>query len=174
MLNTNNMCLCGNPEFSWSYLLSHMALFQLEKAESWRKKNTHSHSTNRACVRSASEWVVVGILYSTTHRLALPICVAPRQSGSPYIFPTLFEKIDLLFRTFLLSFYLSFFLPSFLSFLQTKVFRTWQCFPSSGCMAKYDEILSEEAFLKSVNLQYIKLGCLDDGTNESLTNHLMF
>ena len=124
-----------------------MALFQLGKAESWRKKNTHSHSTNRACVRAcvrvASEWVVVGILYSTTHRLVLPICVAPRQSGSPYIFPTLFEKIDLLFRTFLLSFYLSF----FLSFLQTKVFRTWQCFPSSGCMAKYDEILSEETFL---------------------------
>ena len=117
---------------------------------------------------------MVGILYSTTHRLALPICVAPRQSGSPYIFPTLFEKIDLLFRTFLLSFYLSFFLPSFLSFLQTKVFRTWQCFPSSGCMAKYDEILSEEAFLKSVNLQYIKLGCLDDGTNESSTKSLMF
>ena len=105
----------SKPEFSGSYLLSYMALFQLGKAESWRKKNTHSHSTNRACVRVASEWVVVGILYSTTHRLVLPIFVAPRQSGSPYIFPTLFEKIDLLFRTFLLSFYIPIFLPSFLS-----------------------------------------------------------
>ena len=27
---------------------------------------------------------------------------------------------------------------------------------------------------KSVNLQYIKLGCLDDGTNESSTKSLMF
>ena len=27
---------------------------------------------------------------------------------------------------------------------------------------------------KSVNLQYITLGCLDDGTNESLTKSLMF
>ena len=82
-----------------------------------RKIHTHTQRIVRACVRAASEWVVVGILYSTTHRLALPIFVAPRQSGSPYIFPTLFEKIDLLFRTFLLwlSFYLSFFLTSFLS-----------------------------------------------------------
>ena len=27
---------------------------------------------------------------------------------------------------------------------------------------------------KSVNLQYNTLGCLDDGTSESLTKHLMF
>ena len=27
---------------------------------------------------------------------------------------------------------------------------------------------------KSVNLQYITLGCLDDGTNELLTKSLMF
>ena len=29
-------------------------------------------------------------------------------------------------------------------------------------------------YLKSVNLQYIKLVCLDDGPNESSTNRLMF
>ena len=29
-------------------------------------------------------------------------------------------------------------------------------------------------YLKSVNLQYITLGCLDDGTNESSTKRLMF
>ena len=28
--------------------------------------------------------------------------------------------------------------------------------------------------LKSINLQYIMLGCLDDGTNELLTKSLMF
>ena len=28
--------------------------------------------------------------------------------------------------------------------------------------------------MKSVNLQYITLGCLDDGTNKSLTKCLMF
>ena len=31
-----------------------------------------------------------------------------------------------------------------------------------------------EGYNKSVNLQYITLGCLDDGTNESSTKSLMF
>ena len=33
---------------------------------------------------------------------------------------------------------------------------------------------NEEVHLKSVNLQYITLGCLDDGTNESSIKSLMF
>ena len=31
-----------------------------------------------------------------------------------------------------------------------------------------------EGYNKSVNLQYITLGCLDDGTNKLSTKHLMF
>ena len=35
-------------------------------------------------------------------------------------------------------------------------------------------IHQEERIQKSVNLQYITLGCLDDGTNKSSTKSLMF
>ena len=38
----------------------------------------------------------------------------------------------------------------------------------------FQKILTKENFLKSVNLQYITLDCLDDGTNESSTKSLMF
>ena len=39
-----------------------------------------------------------------------------------------------------------------------------------------DDVINPDCFaiLKSVNLQYIMLGCLDDGTNKSSTKSLMF
>ena len=38
----------------------------------------------------------------------------------------------------------------------------------------YDKPLKTVTDVKSVNLQYITLGCLDDGTNESSTKSLIF
>ena len=43
--------------------------------------------------------------------------------------------------------------------------------------SKKSELIHQQSrptLLKSVNLQYITLGCLDDGTNESSTKSLMF
>ena len=52
------------------------------------------------------------------------------------------------------------------------------CVHKIRAIPQWNEILSEGYFYihihKSVNLQYITLGCLDDGTNESSTKSLMF
>ena len=46
-------------------------------------------------------------------------------------------------------------------------------FSLSSCYSKLSS-LTLYVHLKSVNLQYIMLGCFDDGTNESSTKSLMF
>ena len=46
------------------------------------------------------------------------------------------------------------------------------CAQSSGAHSIYTSMTQHDQ--KSVNLQYITLGCLDDGTNESWTKSLMF
>jgi hypothetical protein len=43
-----------------------------------------------------------------------------------------------------------------------------------ACNFSRHPTLSLVLYLKSVNLQYNTLGCLDDGTNESSTKHLTF
>ena len=112
-----------------------------------RKIHTHTQRIVRACVR-ACVWLVSGQwLVSYTPLLTGQPClfVWPPDNLGPHIFSLLYLKKQICCSAPSCS--PSIYLSSFLSFLQTKVFRTWQCFPSYGCMAKYDEILSEETFL---------------------------
>ena len=60
------------------------------------------------------------------------------------------------------------FLSSNMTALCAVSFKRWEKFHEMGAF----KLLSY--LLKSVNLQYITLGCLDNGTNESLTKRLMF
>ena len=64
--------------------------------------------------------------------------------------------------------------PRFLSRFPSRFPSHFPSRFSSHSLVKSQSGLAESPFQKSVNLQYVTLGCLDDGTNESSTKSLMF